>query len=126
MGEKNSDHKHLIELINRVQSCYGAAERGVLAAAIADLAKFLNIHFATEEKIVRAACGDPLAQQVYESHLALTMKMNQLQKDSSGALRDATIEQIREFVGDLIVYIVKVDLKMRPALSQYSPTFVPR
>ena len=51
--------------------------------------------------------------------------MNQIQKDSSGVLRDVTIEQIKEFVGDLIVYIVKVDLKMKPALSKYSPTFVP-
>jgi len=120
----DSDHKHLIELINRVQSCLGASE-GVLTSAMNEFSKFLDVHFSREEKIVRAACGEPLAQQIYESHLALLSTLRQIQKESRGAASGSRIQQINGFIGDLMVHLIKQELLMKPALSKFSPSFAP-
>lgn len=121
----DSDHRHLIELINRVQSRLGAAEGQVLTSAIDDFAKFLDVHFLREDKLIRATCSAAFAQQIFESHLALLIDLKQIQKECIRSLGGVSIQRINQFIGDLMQHLVNQELLMKPELSRFPASFVP-
>lgn len=121
----DSDHRHLIELINRVQSRLGAAEGLVLTPAIDEFAKFLDMHFLREDKLVRATCGAAFAQQIYESHLALLINLKRIQKECIGDPGTVSIQRINQFIGDLMGHLVDQELLMKPELSKFPSSLVP-
>lgn len=121
----DSDHKYLFEQINQVKQGLKTYDRSRLTNLIKDFYDFLVAHFAREEKIVRVIGNDPLLQQLYESHLTLLIRLNQIQKENGEVWKDSSIEQIGIFLGDLLIHIIKEDLMMKPTLRKYSPSFIP-
>jgi len=51
----DSDHKYLIEIINRAEASLNAKSRRELAQALDSLDQYSRVHFAREEKIADAA-----------------------------------------------------------------------
>lgn len=120
----DSGRKHLFEIINQVQYCLRTNERGKLTPLVESLSQFLKVHFSREEKIAIAVGYEQLSQ-LYESHLTLTMQLNQIKQKSGAVWTDLSTRQIEYFFVDLLAHIIKDDLLMKPALAKYSPSFVP-
>jgi len=71
----DSDHKHLIEIINLANSSFQKMSRPELAAALDQLFNYSKLHFALEEKIA-AAVGFTGMDHIHASHEALLVKLS--------------------------------------------------
>lgn len=125
----DSDHKHLIEIINMVEHSLKTKDRGALAKALDDLSQYSLVHFDREEKIA-AAVGYTQVPQLNDSHRVLFEKLSQARGEieSMGDEWSAdTIRHFTDFLRDwLIDHVIKEDLLMKPVLAKYSPSYDPR
>ncbi len=124
----DSDHKYLIDTINRVEQSVGKKSSCELAAAFDALAKYSRAHFDREEKIA-IAIGYKQVPHLNQSHQKLLIQLDQLRGEtdalglewSSGA-----VEHFTNFLHDwLINHVVREDQLMKPLLQKYSPNFFP-
>jgi hemerythrin len=76
----DNDHKHLIDIINRVEESLVAKNRTGLLAALESLSKYSQEHFVREEKIAKAA-GYEQVPNLNESHTALLVQLDRLRKE---------------------------------------------
>ena len=122
----DSDHKYLIEIINRVEEGLKTHDRQGLGTALDHLEQYAKSHFDAEEKIGSAA-GYPDVQHLHESHAALIADLNQMKLDFAGQWTPELGEHFSALLrGWLINHVIKEDLLMKPFLARRSPKFDPR
>ncbi|HLP97977.1 MAG TPA: hemerythrin family protein [Sideroxyarcus sp.] len=125
----DSDHKHLIEIINMVEESLVAKDRNGLAKALDDLSQYSLVHFEREEKIA-AAVGYTQVPQLNQSHQALLEKLSQIRGQIDSLGNEWSADTVRHFTGFLrdwlIDHVIKEDLLMKPVLAKYSPSYDPR
>ena len=125
----DSDHRHLIEIINRVEQSMVLKNRLALTGALDELVQYSLVHFEREEKIA-AAAGYSQTPHLNESHRTLLEKLNQVRGEFDAAGSEWSPEAAEHFTGFLrgwlIDHVIKEDLLMKPVLQRYSPSFDPR
>ncbi|MBI4808325.1 MAG: bacteriohemerythrin [Nitrosomonadales bacterium] len=125
----DTDHKYLIEIINRVEQSMAARDRRGLAAELDDLSQYSLVHFDREEKIA-AAVGYTQVPHLNESHQALLAKLNQVRGEFDAMGVEWSAEAVEHFSGFLrnwlVDHVIKEDLLMKPVLQKHSPSFDPR
>ncbi len=125
----DTDHKYLVDLINRVEEVLKTKNKTALPEVLESLSKYALVHFAREEKIAQAA-GYVSVPQLSQSHELLTKQLEEVkqemllvQEDWSSAAIDHFVRLIRRW---LIDHVIKEDLLMKSTLKQFSPRFDPR
>jgi len=122
----DSDHKHLIEIINLANSSLQKMSRPELAAALDQLFNYSKLHFALEEKIA-AAVGFTGMDHIHASHEALLVKLSQVAREIGNVWDAAAAEHFGAFLREwLINHVIKEDMLLKPFLKKYSPRFDPR
>lgn len=122
----DTDHKHLIDIINQVEISLAAKDFDHLKATLDSLSRYSATHFGAEEKIARAV-GYPNVAKLHESHLDLVEKLDQFKQNLSQDWNPAHIESFTVLLRDwLINHVIKEDLLMKPFLTKWSPQFDPR
>jgi len=122
----DADHKHLIDIINRVEASLHANNRNELSAELAALEKYSREHFAREEKIASAA-GYAYVPKLSESHAELLESINRIKCEISDEWTPVAIEHFSGLLRAwLIDHVIKEDLLMRPVLLKHSPSYDPR
>lgn len=122
----DADHKHLIKIINRIESNLAAKDFGDLKNSLDSLSQYSRTHFAAEEKIARAV-GYEHGTRLHESHQALLEKLDQLKQDLAQDWTPALVESFTILLRDwLINHVIKEDLLMKPYLTKWSREFDPR
>lgn len=124
----DSDHKFLIELINKAEQCLRMKSRIQLFEMLGSLRSYGYEHFSREEMIAGAA-GFPVAEHLHASHAHL---MEQLEKNRREIeeMKEWSPEAIDHFTNLLrswlIDHVIREDLQMRPYLVKLPATFDPR
>ncbi|MCF8177232.1 MAG: bacteriohemerythrin [Sulfuritalea sp.] len=122
----DSDHKHLIDIINQVEECMKTRSRDGLGSAFDRLSRYSKTHFAAEEKIAKSV-GYKNASSLHDSHEALLARLDQLHQEIEDDWTDPSMEHFTELLRSwLIDHVIKEDLLMKPALTKRSPLFDPR
>jgi hemerythrin len=122
----DSDHKHLIEIINLANHSLQTMSRPELAAALDQLFNYSKVHFALEEKIAEAV-GYTGAERIHASHEALLVKLAQVTREIGESWDAAAAERFGAFLRDWLVnHVIKEDMLLKPFLKKYSPRFDPR
>ena len=122
----DSDHKHLIEIINLVEKNLVTINRSELTLALAGLPQYAKAHFDREEKIASAA-GYMRALQLHQPHGKLLKRIGQVQQEIGNEWTASAVECFAALLRDWLVnHVIKEDLLMRPALKKCSPKFNPR
>lgn len=125
-GLIDSDHKHLIEIINHAERSLQSMSRAVLVAALDELFKYSRVHFALEEKVA-AAVGFPGLEHIHASHEALLKSLSQITHEIGEQWDAAAAEHFGTFLRDwLINHVIKEDMLLKPFLKKFSPRFDPR
>lgn len=123
----DSDHKYLIDIINRVEQGMAAKNRNSLTAALDSLSTYSQEHFAREEKIAKAA-GYEEVPGLNHSHEALIRQLDQV-KTEIGQMQEWSPQAAEHFAtllrSWLMDHVVKEDLLMKPTLQKHSPLFNP-
>lgn len=123
----DSDHKHLIEIINRIELCLEAKDRGHLTEVLDSLAKYAQVHFDREERIAKAA-GYTQVPNLTHSHEALLSRFKEVRSEFDETGLQWKAEAADHFLGFLrnwlIDHVIKEDLLMKPALTKHSPSFL--
>lgn len=119
----DSDHKHLIEIINLAEQSLKAKNPSDLMFALDSLSSYSKEHFSREEKIA-SAVGYVQAQKLHLSHDALLTKLSQATQELNEKWTESAIENFAALLRDwLINHVIKEDLMMKPALEKYPPGF---
>lgn len=125
----DSDHKYLIEVINRAERSLVAKNKIELAAALDCLSQYSREHFAKEEQIA-IAIGYTHAHHLSLSHEALFKKLDQAKREINNMGPEWSAEVSEHFTtllrNWLIDHVIKEDLLMKPTLQKYPPSFDPR
>ena len=77
----DTDHRYLIDIINRVEQSLGAGDRRDLSVALDSLSKYTQEHFAREEKIAHVA-GYEQVPDLSHSHEALIKQLDEIRRKS--------------------------------------------
>ena len=125
----DTDHKYLIEIVNRIERSLEAKNRNELSEAFDALAKYSQEHFAREEKIAHAV-GYTQTHRLSVSHEALYKQLDNAKKEIGEMAQEwsaAVAEHFSGFLrGWLIGHVIKEDLLLKPALQKYPPNFDPK
>ena len=122
----DSDHRYLIDLINKAEVSMKANHRVELGTVLDEMARYGASHFDREELIARAVAY-PKAEQLHGSHAKLVLSLDKFREDIGDSWSDASVAQFSTFLRDwLIDHVIKEDLLMKPWLTKHSPRFDPR
>lgn len=125
----DSDHKFLIETINKVEQCLVTKNRSNLMAALNDLGQYSRVHFDREEKIAEAV-GYTQVPHLNQSHQELLKQLERVRGEIDGMGQEwslETVDHFTTFLRDwLINHVIKEDLLMKPVLQKHSTNFDPR
>lgn len=125
----DSDHKYLIEIINRAEVSLSSKNRKELTVALDDLGQYSRLHFDREEKIA-SAVGYTQMPHLSQSHKELLGHLDQIRGEIDAMGQDwstETVAHFTQFLRDwLINHVIKEDLLMKPTLQKHSPSFDPR
>lgn len=125
----DSDHKHLIDIINCVEKSLSEKNRNTLAKNLENLAQYSLFHFEREEKIAVAA-GYTQVPKLSLSHASLITNLKEMQAEFDDAGSEWSLDAADHFASFLrnwlIDHVIKEDLLMKPFLQKYSPAFDPR
>ena len=125
----DTDHRHLIDIINHVEQCLDSRNRNELSVALDSLSRYSREHFAREERIARAA-GYKQVPDLSHAHEALIGQLGQLKSEIAemGQAWSPTVAEnfTKLLRGWLIDHVIKEDLLMKPTLQKRSPLFDPR
>jgi hemerythrin len=123
----DSDHRYLIDIVNRVEQGMITKNHKSLMAALDSLSRYSQEHFAREEKIAKAA-GYQQVPDLNQSHEALSRQLEEV-KTEIGQMQEWSPEVVDRFTrllrSWLIDHVVKEDLLMKPTLQKLSPRFNP-
>ena len=124
----DSDHKYLIELINRIEASLVSKDRKELMSGLDSLLKYAQTHFVREIRIARAV-GYSQVLQLDQSHASLLSHLEQTKTEIGNAgqeLSPTAIEHFTQLLRSwLIDHVIKEDLLMRPTLQKHSPKYDP-
>lgn len=135
----DAEHKYLFCLINAVEYGLGQpAREGLLAMAQEELETYTREHFADEErlqlKVRYAGYADHKVehQRILESLEAVKRRVHHSLAGAEGEqtarevlpddLGEALVGLLRQWIVD---HVLKMDMKMRPALAAAPPTLMP-
>lgn len=125
----DSDHRYLIDIINRVEMSLNRKAAKELAAELESLTRYSQEHFVREEKIALAA-GYTQTPKLGDSHAALLAKLEQVKLEVSQMGQEWSDETADHFASLLrnwlVDHVIREDLLMKPALQKLSPLFDPR
>lgn len=121
----DSDHRHLIGIINQAEKCLKADDRPGLTRVLNELHTYGKVHFEREERVAKAA-GYPKAESLHESHGELSEALLQFKEKTQGDWPASAEKEFGTFLHDwLINHVIKEDLQMKPWMTKLSPSFVP-
>lgn len=114
----DSDHKHLIDLINQFeQSITGQINHKSIAKVLIGLVQYTTEHFAREEEI-QLKIRYPYVESHRRQHRDVLKKLGALLQEyteSHGEIRDKLIRDMTSFLKEWLVnHIIESDLRMRP------------
>lgn len=116
----DSDHKHLIKIINLVEESLVTTNRSDLTLALASLSQYSKEHFAREEKIASAA-GYARVSQLNKSHEALLGKLDQAKQEIGEEWTASSAKNFTILLRDWLVnHVIKEDMLMKPALEKHT------
>ncbi len=125
----DSDHKHLFDILNRIEKSMLEKNRHELTAELEELTRYSLLHFEREEKIAQAA-GYTQVPNLNLSHKSLMTRLDQMRAKFDVAGSDWSSEATEDFSQFLrtwlIDHVIKEDLLMKPVLQRLSPAFDPR
>lgn len=122
----DSDHRYLIDLINKAEASMRANNRAELGAVLDELARYGASHFDREELVARAVAY-PKAEQLHGAHAKLVLSLDKFRENIGDSWSDASVAQFSTILRDwLIDHVIKEDLLMKPWLTKHSPRFDPR
>ena len=125
----DTDHKYLIEIINRAGRDLQAKNLQKLFVALDELSKYSVEHFAREEMIAHRV-GYEQVPHLHQSHESLLKHLDQVKNDIGKMEQAWSSEAAERFTNLLrnwlIDHVIKEDLLMKPTLQKYSPRFDPR
>lgn len=125
----DTDHKHLIEIVNRIERSLDAKNRNELSEAFGSLSQYSQEHFAREEKIAHAV-GYAQAHRLSLSHEVLYKQLDKAKREIGAMGQEWSSAVAEHFTillrSWLIDHVIKEDLLMKPALQKYPPNFDPR
>lgn len=122
----DSDHKYLIEVINKAELSLKAKDRAGLTKALDSLAKYSTTHFSREEALA-IAVGYPKADHLHASHELLQGKLEKAKAEIGEEWSDAAGELFGIFLREWLVnHVIKEDMLLKPYLKKHSPRFDPR
>ena len=125
----DSDHKNLIEIINKIEQSLAKKDIKNLSIALKDLHRYAQEHFDREEFIAKTA-GYARVLHLHESHKKLQEKLDQLMGEIGKMEQNWSsdkAEHIAQFVHDWFInHVIKEDLLMKSVLQQHSYYFDPR
>jgi hemerythrin len=122
----DSDHKYLIDIINKVEISMKANNRVELMALLDELGHYGQTHFEREELVAKAV-GYPKADQLHESHMKLVSSLVKIKEDVGENWTEEGQVQFTAFLRDwLIQHVIKEDIPMKPWMTKFSPRFDPR
>jgi hemerythrin len=125
----DSDHRHLIDIINLASESLGKKNRKELLVSLESLSQYSQAHFVREERIAHAA-GYKQVPNLNESHQALLKQLDQLRSEVGEMEQEWSPETAEHFASLLrnwlLDHVIKEDLLMKPTLQKLSPLFDPR
>lgn len=122
----DSDHKHLIEIINLADHSLQTMNRAEVNTALDQLVKYSLLHFDLEEKIA-SAVGYPDVPHIHASHEALLVKLTEITQEIGQKWEASAAEHFGTFLRDWLVnHVIKEDMLLKPFLKKHSPRFDPR
>jgi hemerythrin len=122
----DSDHKYLIDIINKVEVSMKANNRVELMAALEELEHYGSTHFEREELVAKAV-GYPNVDQLHDSHVKLIVSLSKVKNELGDNWTDEAQVQFTTFLRDwLIQHVIKEDIPMKPWMTKFSPRFDPR
>jgi hemerythrin len=122
----DSDHRYLIEIINKAEQSLKTNNRAELTRLLEDLARYGKSHFEREE-LVAAAAGYTKADQLHVSHAQLNKTLAEFQASIGDTWSENDVARFTAFLRDwLINHVIKEDMLMKPWLTKFSPRFDPR
>lgn len=118
----DTDHRHLICLINSVELALHNNSSAQLENILAQLGDYTDYHFRREQQI-QQAIGYPALEEHLNAHTGLLKRFNELRRSVSNllspnldaTLRDEVVVLLRDW---LMGHILKEDMAMRPFLSE--------
>lgn len=122
----DSDHRYLIEIINKAELSLQANNRVQLTAVLNELAHYGTLHFEREELVAKAV-GYPGADQLHVSHSHLVAALENFKQSIGDSWTEDGVAKFTAFLRDwLIQHVIKEDMLMNPWMLKYSPRFDPR
>lgn len=123
----DSDHKNLIVVVNSVECAIVTRDRTALSKSFELLDTYMDIHFRNEERIAEAI-KFPFAQNRFE-HMQLMHDMRHMKERLESNFYywpNSLLDQYSRFLNSWMTdHIVKMDMKMKPALQAYPYNFRP-
>ena len=126
----DTDHKHLIGLINQIEICMNAKDFNGLNEACVNLDTYSLVHFTREEKIAKAA-GYVHVPNLIEAHVSLIKELDEMRAQLAASNQNLLPELINRFVKFirhwLIDHVLLEDMKRFATCFPYSitPPFCP-
>jgi hemerythrin len=125
----DSDHKYLIEIINRAGRGLETRNRHELFEALDSLSHYGQEHFAREEMFAHEV-GYTQVPHLSESHERLIKQLDQVKREIGEMGHEwpsETADHFSSLLRDwLIDHVIKEDLLMKPFFQKYPPRFDPR
>jgi len=122
----DTDHKYLLEIINKAEASVEANNRARLTEVLDELVSYGKAHFEREEAVAKAV-GYPKADQLHQSHGKLVAELVKFREEIGGTWGKEASAHFTTFLRDwLIEHLIKEDLPMKPWLIKHSPAYDPR
>ena len=111
----DSDHKHLIKLINAYELAVSTNNIKILGHAFASLEDYANEHFGREEKIMEAV-HYPNRRPHRDAHKQLLKSVQEKHKEIEDSA-DIDVDGLSKFLRTwLIDHVIKEDMQIKPYL----------
>ncbi len=122
----DTDHKYLIEIINKAEISLKANNHYELTAVFDELMRYGKAHFEREELIAKAV-NYPKTDQLHASHCKLFTALDKFKEEIGSTWSDVASTHFTTLLRDwLIQHVIKEDLPMKPWMIKHSPLFDPR
>lgn len=122
----DSDHKNLIDVVNRVKEAIMTRDRAALSLTVELLDAYMQIHTQNEEKIAASVnypfAQDKLAQQQLRDEMAYMMNKLESVFDWPDNLLNMYSRYLDGWMND---HIIKTNMQLKPALKAYPYDFIP-
>ncbi len=123
----DSDHRNLIELVNRIQCAIGKRDPIKLSRAMESFAAFMHVHLKNEEQLAEAV-NFPLGQNRLEhQQLMYEIKcmLDNLDPEYS-VWPDNVVEKYSRLLSDWMMdHIIQKGMQMKPMLQSLPYDFLP-